>query len=74
MEEQFKKNKKKQATASDKMDTDTSDDSREDSNEKVSEGASPPDSQDGNKMSDVSEASVIVETPGTSGNVERLSE
>ncbi|XP_053606016.1 uncharacterized protein LOC128672721 [Plodia interpunctella] len=64
MEEQFKKNKKK--TASEKIDDGESEESGE------PESTDAPDHDD--KTNTVSEASVIVGTPGSSGNVERLSE
>ncbi|XP_028033326.1 uncharacterized protein LOC114245378 [Bombyx mandarina] len=69
MEEQFKKNKNKQ-NASEKIDAD------EDENSKASEEDTD-DSKSGDandKLSTVNTASVIVESPGTSGNVERLHE
>ncbi|XP_075976052.1 uncharacterized protein LOC142976523 [Anticarsia gemmatalis] len=76
MEEEFKKNKNKQA-ASEKMDSDEdkSDESSEDSNEKDSSSEETAD-DDNNTASENSadEPSVIVESPGTSGNVERLHE
>lgn len=66
MEEQFRKNKNKQS-ASDKMDSDETEDSTEDSSEAAAESSS-----EAAKTSSVSEASVIVDSPGASGNVERL--
>ncbi|XP_060802294.1 uncharacterized protein LOC106137622 [Amyelois transitella] len=68
MEEQFKKNKNKK-TASDKMDDEDTEDSSE-----TPETTSAPDHDDVNTANVVSEASVIVATPGSSGNVERLSD
>ncbi|CAG9787258.1 unnamed protein product [Diatraea saccharalis] len=65
MEEQFKKNKHKQS-ASEKMDSDGTDNSKEDSSEIESSTEQVP------EKNAVSEASVIVGSPGTSGNVERL--
>ncbi|XP_063827508.1 titin [Ostrinia nubilalis] len=69
MEEQFRKNKNKQS-ASDKMDSgeeSSSEDSSEAETESSSEAA-----VDVAKTVAVSEASVIVQSPGASGNVERL--
>ncbi|CAH2981764.1 unnamed protein product [Chilo suppressalis] len=66
MEEQFKKNKNKQS-ASEKMDSDETESSTEDSSEVETSSEQAPVDKNA-----VSEASVIVGTPGTSGNVERL--
>lgn len=62
MEEQFKKNKKKKV-ASDKIDTDesTEKDSSSDENASVEVAESA-----------VNRGNVIVESPGSSGNVQRL--
>ncbi|KAJ2947454.1 hypothetical protein O0L34_g17238 [Tuta absoluta] len=65
MEEQFKKNKK----AKEKMDTVDEDEASDGSTEKQESE----EIQDGREeVASVSEASVLVESPGTSGNVERL--
>ncbi|XP_026330252.1 uncharacterized protein LOC113237799 [Hyposmocoma kahamanoa] len=71
MEEQFKKNKNKQKAA-DKSDSDEKDESNEDSNEKQSDATEKQVDSENSEVATVSEASVIVQSPGTSGNVERL--
>ncbi|KAI8420945.1 hypothetical protein MSG28_008099 [Choristoneura fumiferana] len=68
MEEQFKKNKNKQS-ASEKIDSDENS-SSEDSSEKGS--AIGEEQTETSEVSGVSEASVVVASPGTSGNVQRL--
>lgn len=66
MEEEFKKNKNKQS-ASEKMDSD------EEESEESDEGSSEKeDSGEKKGESEVSEASVVLGSPGESGKVERL--
>ncbi|XP_023934918.1 uncharacterized protein LOC112043642 [Bicyclus anynana] len=62
MEEQFKKNKNKKV-ASDKADSDESDETDNSTEETASEEATEP---------SVHQANVVVESPGSSGNVQRL--
>lgn len=69
MEEEFKKNKSKNDDNSDSEeddDDDDVDDDEENDAPKTSTG------MDKRQLSDISKASVIVESPGTSGKVERL--
>lgn len=77
MEEQFKRNKNKQS-ASEKIDSDESDSSEDstDSNEKDSSDSSEETDSDKHTGDENPSGgpSVIVESPGTSGNVERLHE
>lgn len=65
MEEQFKKNKKK--LASDKTDSD--DETQSDEKNASTEYSTVGDKKD---ESTVNRADVIIETPGSSGNVQRL--
>lgn len=73
MEEQFRKNKSKQS-ASDKMDSEEmleNINSKEDSDSsEIKDMASAEDASD--IRSSVSEAGVVVQTPGTSGTVQRF--
>ncbi|XP_072929221.1 uncharacterized protein [Epargyreus clarus] len=75
MEEQFKKNKNKQ-TAKDKVDSNEDDSSENSSEEKDSTVSSTDTSLNSDKSveSDVGRADVVIDSPGTSGNVERLQE
>lgn len=74
MEEQFKKNKNKQSV-SEKMDSDEEgSESVDDSTEKDSSSQDTGSTdRSGDAADTFNEPSVIVESPGTSGNVERLS-
>ncbi|XP_038221704.1 uncharacterized protein LOC119839487 [Zerene cesonia] len=67
MEEQFKKNKNKSKTASEKVDD-------EGTNEKIPEATSREDKGSDDGGTSISNAGVIVESAGASGNVERLQE
>ncbi|XP_045496656.1 uncharacterized protein LOC123695019 [Colias croceus] len=67
MEEQFKKNKNKSKTASEKMDN-------EDTSEKIPEVNSGEEKGSYDDGRSISSAGVIVESAGASGNVERLHE
>lgn len=71
MEEQFRKNKNKQKAA-DKSDSDEKDESNEESSEKESDMTEKHLDSENSEVATVSEASVVVQSPGTSGNVERL--
>ncbi|KAG7310029.1 hypothetical protein JYU34_004562 [Plutella xylostella] len=70
MEEQFKKNKHKQ-TAAEKADSEDETSTEDDEDTTMSEEG---EDKNENEESGVSESSVVVGSPGTSGNVERLEE
>lgn len=68
MEEQFKKNKNKNSAASDKMDSaEKSDTEEENITTEVNEI-----SQDSSESATNSDSNIVIENPGTSGNLERL--
>ncbi|CAH1635653.1 unnamed protein product [Spodoptera littoralis] len=73
MEEEFKKNKNKQSVAEKSDSDEESDDSDENSTEKE-DSSEKEDTEVGKGDSPVSETSVIVDSPGESGKVERLQE
>ncbi|KAM3967120.1 uncharacterized protein ACR2FA_011971 [Aphomia sociella] len=74
MEEQFKKNKKNKQTASEKMDNGDSTDSSDESNKKEEDSVETSEYAGSSKSDDIIAPSVIVESPGMSGNVERLTD
>ncbi|XP_030027380.2 uncharacterized protein LOC115445295 isoform X1 [Manduca sexta] len=71
MEEQFKKNKGKQSNAEDKN-SDDEDDSNKSSEEEESDNPKATENNDTSTVRTISVASVVIESPGNSGKVERL--